>query len=129
MYDQLTLRARTQVRPVTPRSFDVWWSIPICLLLVRFRYGWDGRDNTPVHQAALYVVFLESLLLYSLNIINKHGHAHVMELFMKKVTEGKIPASDLFVVNIDQNTPLHLAVSRLNVECVKHILTEHINQR
>ena len=28
--------------------------------LVRFRYGWDGRNNTPVHQAALYVVVLSN---------------------------------------------------------------------
>ncbi len=36
---------------------------------------------------------------------------------MKRVQRGDILASDLFVVNNDQNTPLHLAVSRLNVEC------------
>jgi len=46
-----------------------------------------------------------------------------MEIFMKRVKRGDMVASDMFVRNNNLDTPLHLAVSRLNVICVKHILS------
>lgn len=41
---------------------------------------------------------------------------------MKLIQRGAMSTSDMFVQNNDLDTPLHLAVSRLNMQCAKHIL-------
>ena len=49
--------------------------------LVRFRYGWDGRNNTPIHQAALCVFFFFSTsLALSFFLFEHETHTHTHNL-------------------------------------------------